>query len=161
MPETTDAFVGLGSNLGDREQNIQSALKALESMPDTAVERASSLMENPAVDSPVPASDFLNGVAWLKTTLSAREILTALLEIERKLGRDRENTPKNAPRTIDLDLLLYGDAVIDEPDLQVPHPRMTEREFVLWPLLQIAGKLHDPKTGQPYATAYHDLKDKY
>lgn len=158
MTDKTDAYVGLGTNLGDREDNIRRALRALDQLPETALERASSLMENPPVDSPVPAGDFLNGVAWLKTSLPARELLAALLEIERGLGRDRENTPRNAPRTIDLDLLLYGDEVIDEPDLQVPHPRMNEREFVLWPLLQVSSTLTDPRTGEPFADAYHRLK---
>jgi 2-amino-4-hydroxy-6-hydroxymethyldihydropteridine diphosphokinase len=94
-------------------------------------------------------------VARLKTTLSARQLLNALLAVEQKLGRER--SVKNAPRTLDLDLLLYADEVIDEPDLQVPHPRMHERFFVLWPLLQIDSRVRDPRTGDPFADAYARL----
>lgn len=158
MPEPVDAYIGIGSNLGDRQANIARALELMDALPRTRLERASSLMENPAVGSPVPAGDFLNGVAWIRTSLSAQELLKALLEIERKLGRERKNTPRNAPRTVDLDILLYGRQVILEPDLQVPHPRMHEREFVLWPLLQVAPKIRDPRNDEPFATAYHRLR---
>ena len=153
----TDAYVALGSNLGDREANLREALKRLGELPHTELVRESSFMETEPVDSPEGAGMFLNGAAWLKTSLPPRELLEALLEIERAMGRDRAGQPRNAPRTLDLDLLLYGDHIIEE-DLQVPHPRMHEREFVLWPLLQIASKLKDPRTGEPFATAYAQLK---
>lgn len=152
------AFVALGANLGDREANLREATRLLGELPASKLVRASNLIETEPVDSPEGAGSFLNGVVWLETTLSARELLEALLRIERDLGRDRRGQPRNAPRTLDLDLLLYGDEVIDEPDLAVPHPRMAEREFVLWPLLQIASKLRDPRTGELYADAYAKLK---
>jgi 2-amino-4-hydroxy-6-hydroxymethyldihydropteridine diphosphokinase len=97
-------------------------------------------------------------VALLETTLTPGELLAVLLDVERNLGRERGE--RNAPRTLDLDLLLYGDRVIDQPGLQVPHPRMHERTFVLWPLLQVAPKAADPRTGEPYAEAYHRLIGK-
>ncbi|MCZ7608277.1 MAG: 2-amino-4-hydroxy-6-hydroxymethyldihydropteridine diphosphokinase [Planctomycetota bacterium] len=153
-----NAFIGLGSNLGDREASLRAALDRLAALPLTRLVRESSLMETEPVDSPEGAGLFLNGVAWIETSLAPLELLEALLAIERELGRDRKGQPRNAPRTIDLDLLLYGEQVIDQPELQVPHPRMSEREFVLWPLLQIASKLRDPRTGEPFADAYARLK---
>lgn len=156
--ETFDAFIALGSNLGDREANLREALERLGELPHTELLRESSFMETEPVDSPQGAGMFLNGAAWLKTSLPARELLNALLEIERNMGRDRAGQPRNASRTLDLDLLLYGDRIIEEEDLQVPHPRMLERDFVLWPLLQIASKLKDPRTGEPLATAYAQMK---
>ncbi|MCB9892851.1 MAG: 2-amino-4-hydroxy-6-hydroxymethyldihydropteridine diphosphokinase [Planctomycetes bacterium] len=152
------AYIGLGSNLGNREANLREALTRLAALPETRLVRESSFLETAAVDSPAGAGPFINGVALVETALSPRELLEALLAIERELGRERRGQPRNAPRTLDLDLLLYGEQVIDEPDLEVPHPRMAEREFVLWPLLQIASKLKDPRTGEPFADAYQKLK---
>lgn len=153
-----EAYIALGSNLGDREVNLTEALKQLSALPRTRLMRESSLIETAPVDSPEGAGAFLNGVAQVETNLSPRELLEALLDIEKQLGRDRAGQPRNAPRTIDLDLLLYGTQVINEPGLEVPHPRMHEREFVLWPLLQIASKLTDPRDGTPYADHYQKLK---
>lgn len=158
MTDNVNAYIGLGSNLGNREANLRAALDRLAALPGTRLVRESSLMETEPVDSPPGAGLFLNGAAWIETSLAPRQLLEALLVIERELGRDRQGQARNAPRTIDLDLLLYGEQVIDEPDLQVPHPRMSEREFVLWPLLQIASKLRDPRTGEPFADAYARLK---
>lgn len=158
MTDNVNAYIGLGSNLGNRETNLRAALDRLARLPGTRLVRESSLMETEPVDSPEGAGLFLNGVAWIETSLTPRQVLEALLAIERELGRDRKGQPRNAPRTIDLDLLLYGDQVINELDLQVPHPRMHEREFVLWPLLQIASRLTDPRSGEPFADAYARLK---
>jgi 2-amino-4-hydroxy-6-hydroxymethyldihydropteridine diphosphokinase len=152
------AFIGLGSNLGDREVNLREALKRLAGLPGTRLMRQSSFIETAPVDAPPNSGQFLNGVAMIETPLDPRRLLDGLLRIERDLGRDRHGQPRNAPRTLDLDLLLYGDKVIDEPDLKVPHPRMHEREFVLWPLLQIASKVKDPRNGEPFASAYEALK---
>ncbi len=158
MTDNVNAFIGLGSNLGNREANLRAALDRLGALPGTRLVRESSLMETEPVDSPPGAGLFLNGVAWIETSLAPLELLESLLAIERELGRDRKGQPRNAPRTIDLDLLLYGEQLINEPELQVPHPRMSEREFVLWPLLQIASKLTDPRSGEPFADAYARLK---
>jgi 2-amino-4-hydroxy-6-hydroxymethyldihydropteridine diphosphokinase len=154
----TTAFIALGSNLGEREENLERALGYLRKIEGIKVERVSSFIETAAVDAPAGSGAFLNAVARLNTTLSAQELLGALLAVEQKLGRER--SIKNAPRTLDLDLLLYGDQVIDEPDLQIPHPRMHERFFVLWPLLQIDSRVRDPRTGEPFADAYERLSRK-
>lgn len=127
------AYVGLGANLGEREATIRRALDLLAAEPGVEVAAVSTLRET----DPVGYADqprFLNGAAALETTLPARELLGLLLSVERALGRDRSGEARFGPRTIDLDLLLFGDTVIDEPGLTVPHPRLAERTFVLEPL---------------------------
>jgi len=141
------AYIGLGSNLGDREQTLRSAVDALREAPGVDVVAVSALIDTEPVgflDQP----RFLNGVAALDTTLPPGALLELLLEIERRFGRTREGTPAAGPRTLDLDLLLYGDAEIDEPGLRVPHPRMHERPFVLGPLAEIAPELRIPGRGE-------------
>ena len=138
------AYVAIGSNLGDREANIRSAVLLLDKLEDVAVKRVSTLFENPAVGGPSGAPDFLNGAAEIETTLPARELLHRMLGVERSMGRQRRE--RWAPREIDLDLLLYGDAVIHEPGLAVPHPLMHERLFVLKPLAEIAPRAIHPVT---------------
>ena len=131
------AYVAIGSNLGDREQTLLDAVEALRAEPGVEVVAVSSLIETDPVgflDQP----RFVNGVVALETTLPARALLELLLAVERRFGRRREGVPAQGPRTLDLDLLLYGDEEIDEPGLQVPHPRMHERPFVLGPLAEIA-----------------------
>jgi 2-amino-4-hydroxy-6-hydroxymethyldihydropteridine diphosphokinase len=138
--------IGLGANLGDRERIVQAALDRLDSEDGIEVVRVSSLRET----DPVGYTDqprFLNGVAELETELAPRELLERLLAVERDLGRVREG-PRYGPRTIDLDLLLYGDAVVDEPGLRIPHPRMTERRFVLEPLAELEPDLVIPGRGR-------------
>jgi 2-amino-4-hydroxy-6-hydroxymethyldihydropteridine diphosphokinase len=129
----TRVFVGLGSNLGDRELNLRQALERLEEVGPV---RASSFRET----DPVGVTDqpkFLNAAAELATDLSPRELLERLLEIERELGRDRATERRWGPRVIDLDLLLFGEEAIDEPGLTVPHPRLADRRFVLEPLCEL------------------------
>jgi 2-amino-4-hydroxy-6-hydroxymethyldihydropteridine diphosphokinase len=140
------AFVGLGSNLGDREATLRGAVEALAAEPGIAVVAISALRET----DPVGLTEqprFLNGVVELETALPARELLERLLAVERRFGRVREGIPPQGPRTLDLDLLLYGDAVIDEPGLRVPHPRLHERRFVLEPLAGLAPALVVPGLG--------------
>jgi 2-amino-4-hydroxy-6-hydroxymethyldihydropteridine diphosphokinase len=130
------AYVGLGSNLGDREQTLRGALRRLAASPAVDIVGVSSFRETDPVG---PVSDqprFLNGAAAIETSLSARRLLELLLEIEAEFGRTREGPP-GGPRTLDLDLLLYGDERIDEPGLRVPHPRLYERPFVLEPLEEL------------------------
>src|SRR3954447_10007127 len=137
----TRAFVGLGSNLGDRDETIRAALSRLD-----GVIAVSRLRET----DPVGFEDqprFLNGVAELETELSPRALLGRLLEVERSLGRTREG-PRFGPRTIDLDLLVYGDLELDEPGLTIPHPRLHERRFALEPLVELAPELVVPGRGQ-------------
>lgn len=154
--EAVIAAIALGSNVGDRQAAMQGALRAIAQLPGTRLMRASDLIATAPEDSPPGAGEFLNSAALIETSLAPRQLLDALLKIERSLGRER--TQRNAPRTIDLDLLLYGSAIIEEEGLQVPHPRMHERAFVLWPLLQIAPRIADPRTGEPYAAAYARIK---
>ena len=140
------AFVGLGSNLGDREQTLRRAVDELGRLPQTKVRGVSELRDTAPVGY-VDQPRFLNGAAELETRLSPRELLDQLLRIERDLGRDRTQSPPHGPRTIDLDLLLYGDERIDEPGLQVPHPRLHERAFVLEPLFDLNPGLFVPGRG--------------
>ena len=141
----TRAFVGLGANLGDRERSIRAAVEALERTPGVRTVAVSKLRDTAPVgyaDQP----DFLNGVVELETTLSARALLDVLLAVERSLGRTRDG-PRYGPRTIDLDLLLYGEELIDEPGLTVPHPALGERLFVLEPLNELDERLEIPGMG--------------
>lgn len=128
------AFVALGANLGDAAQALRDALAALATFPGIRVLNASSLYRTAPVESSGP--DYINAVAEIATTLTAPALLAALQGIENGAGRERPY--RNAPRTLDLDLLLYGDGRIDSPRLTVPHPRMHERAFVLAPLCEIA-----------------------
>jgi 2-amino-4-hydroxy-6-hydroxymethyldihydropteridine diphosphokinase len=137
-------FVGLGSNLGDREAQIRLAIDELARLPGTRLSRASSLYDSEPVGE-VEQPNFLNAVAQLDSELTARQLLWNLLLVERRLGRVR--TTRWGPRAIDLDLLLYGELVVDEPDLQVPHPELTRRSFVLVPLVELDPMLIHPVTG--------------
>lgn len=145
----TRAFVALGSNLADPVTQLGIAFDELGRLPGTRLVARSSLWRSAPVgylDQP----DFVNAVAEVDTTLEAEALLEHLLEIERRHGRVREF--QNAPRTLDLDIALYGDARIDTPTLTVPHPRMQERAFVLLPLSELAPDLVIPGHG-----ALHDL----
>lgn len=127
-------FISVGSNLGDRAGYINKAINCLREIPAVMVEKVSSIIETEPYEAP-PQGKYLNGVIKLKTDLGAKELLRKLQSIEKSLGRVR--LAKNTPRTIDLDILMYNDKKIDEPQLQVPHPRMFERAFVIEPLLEI------------------------
>ena len=140
------AFVGLGSNLGDREATIRAALAELAASEGVEVAAVSALRDTEPVG-PVAQPRFLNGVAALETTLSARALLDLLLAVEARFGRDRGAVPAQGPRTLDLDLLLFGAAVIEEEGLHVPHPRLHERAFVLEPLAEVAPGLEVPEKG--------------
>jgi 2-amino-4-hydroxy-6-hydroxymethyldihydropteridine diphosphokinase len=142
----TRAFVGLGSNLGDREARLRRAVAEIGSLPGTEVRAVSRLRETEPVGMTTQPR-FLNGAVEVETSLGARELLEALLEIERRLGRDRSGVPPGGPRTVDLDLLLYGEAEITEEGLEVPHPRLPERRFALEPLLDLDPDLEVPAKG--------------
>jgi len=131
------AYVALGANLGDARAMVQQALAGLAALPATRLLRASSLYRTAPMEASGP--DFINAVAAVSTRLSAPELLTGLQQMENAQGRQRPYI--NAPRTLDLDILLYGDAPIHTPSLQVPHPRMYQRAFVLVPLAEIAPHL--------------------
>jgi 2-amino-4-hydroxy-6-hydroxymethyldihydropteridine diphosphokinase len=136
--------IALGSNLGDRDAQLDEAEDRLAVLLSGAV--ASGRYETASVGGPPQAPAFLNEVVVGTTLLSPRSLLEALHAIEEEAGRERSFV--NAPRTLDLDLILYGDFVIDEPDLQVPHPRFRNRAFVLQPLAEVAGDWVDPVSGQ-------------
>jgi len=141
----TRAYVGLGANLGDREGTIRAAVAALGEEEGIEVVAVSTLRDT----EPVGVGEqprYLNGVAALETTLPARRLLERLLEVEQRFGRVRV-PGEHGPRTLDLDLLLYGDEAIDEPELHVPHPRLHERRFVLEPLAELAPGLVVPGRG--------------
>ncbi|TML17666.1 MAG: 2-amino-4-hydroxy-6-hydroxymethyldihydropteridine diphosphokinase [Actinobacteria bacterium] len=146
----TRAFVGLGSNLGERETTLRAAIGRLRTLPDIEVRTVSSFRDTEPVGN-VDQPRFLNGAVELETTLSARSLLGVLLELERAFGRDRSAAPPKGPRTLDLDLLLYGDATIDEPLLKVPHPHLHERRFVLEPLAELDPDLEIPGQGSVQA----------
>lgn len=137
-------FVGLGANLGDPRATLARALEDLARLPQTRLVAASPLYRSAPVDARGP--DFLNAVAELSTTLEPRDLLLALQAIEQTHGRERPY--RHAPRTLDLDLLLYGQRVIDEPGLTVPHPRLHERAFVLRPLADLAPEFEHPRLGR-------------
>lgn len=132
------AYIGLGSNLGDRKSNICAAEERLEKHPEVRVIQVSSLYETTPVGF-TEQPDFVNAVAEIETELSPIELLHAILEIENEMGRVREK--RWGPRVIDIDLLIYDDVAIHTPELELPHPRMKEREFVMAPLAEIAPDL--------------------
>ena len=147
------AYVGLGSNLGDRETTIRRALELLGDQEGVEVVAVSTLRETEPVGF-VNQPRFLNGAAALETDLEPRELLDCLLAVERLLGRERMG-PRFGPRTIDLDLLVYGDRVIEEPGLSVPHPRLAERRFALEPLAEL-----DPELVVPDGRRVGDLLER-
>jgi 2-amino-4-hydroxy-6-hydroxymethyldihydropteridine diphosphokinase len=136
-------LLGIGSNLGDRRRNIADALDLLRASEAVRVVAVSRLFETEPVGGP-PQGRYLNGAAEILTSLGPRELLGLIHGIEARLGRVR--TVQNAPREIDLDILFYGDLVVRETDLEIPHPRLTERAFVLQPLVEIAPERRHPLT---------------
>jgi 2-amino-4-hydroxy-6-hydroxymethyldihydropteridine diphosphokinase len=136
------AFLGLGSNLGNRLALLQRGRDRLSALPGVVLKRCSGLYETAAEGCPPGSPPFLNAVLEVHTVLSARQLLERCLAIEVELGRTRPAL--NAPRTLDIDLLFYDAAVIAEPGLQVPHPRLHQRAFVLAPLVEIAATFEHP-----------------
>ena len=130
----TVAVLGLGANIGDRRENLAAALRRLDAPPGIRIEAVSALYETPPwgkTDQPA----FLNAAARIDTSLSPRALLEAILEVERSLGRERGE--RWGPRTLDIDILLFGTAAVNEPGLEIPHPRLAERAFALAPLLDV------------------------
>jgi len=143
----TRAAIGLGANLGDAAATLREAIAALARLPATELLRTSRLYRTPAWGR-TEQPDFINAVALVETALPPRELLDALLVVERSFGRVRLDGERWGPRTLDLDLLLYGDQVIDEPGLRVPHPHLHERAFALLPLVEIAPNARIPGVGE-------------
>jgi 2-amino-4-hydroxy-6-hydroxymethyldihydropteridine diphosphokinase len=142
------AYIAIGSNLGEPRNNVESAIQQLGNLPKSRLSARSSLFLTAPVDA--EGDDYVNAVARLETAMSSKDLLDALLCLEGSFGRERPYS--NAPRTLDLDLLLYGSQTINMPSLQVPHPRMTQRAFVLIPLLEI-----DPFISIPGQGAAHQF----
>jgi 2-amino-4-hydroxy-6-hydroxymethyldihydropteridine diphosphokinase len=149
------AFLGLGSNLGDRAAALNGAIAALGQAPGVVVRSVSSFHETEPVGGPADQGMFLNAAAVLETTLDPFALLKILQEIEARFGRAR--TVHWGERTLDLDLLLFGDQIIDTPELSVPHPRFTTRRFVLAPLAEVAPTTIDPVTKRTIAEILAEL----
>jgi 2-amino-4-hydroxy-6-hydroxymethyldihydropteridine diphosphokinase len=147
-------FLGFGSNIGDRAANIERACRLIAEIEGVRLVRTSSLIETEPVGYE-NQPDFINAVLEIGTALTPRELLTATKEIEQRMGRTR--TVRFGPRIIDVDILLFGQRVIDEPGLTIPHPRMHERRFVLGPLAEIAPEAVHPVSKKTVTELYNDL----
>ena len=143
----TTAYLALGSNLGKRQAALRAALDRLRRLPGTQVTAVASFRETDPVDCEPAAGKFINSAAQLETSLGAGELFGQIRRIECELGRDRSPPPSRS-RTIDLDLLLFGDQIVNSPELVIPHPRMHLRSFVLEPLAEIAPEARHPILGK-------------
>jgi 2-amino-4-hydroxy-6-hydroxymethyldihydropteridine diphosphokinase len=156
MSAGVEAYIGLGSNLGQPAQQLRAALRELEDLPETRLIRHSSLYLSPPLG-PSDQPDYVNAVAILATSLDAHSLLDQLQAVEQRYGRERGE--HWGPRTLDLDLLLFGEDRINSPRLQVPHPQMLRRAFVLVPLFELAPDLELPGLG-PLAEALQGIPDR-
>ena len=153
----TRAFIGIGSNLGDRVRHLRCGVDGLRASERASLRAVSPVFETAPVGGP-EQGDYLNAAIAIEWSGDARGLLTRLLEIERQAGRIRGE--RHGPRILDLDLLLFGDEVIDEPELLVPHPRMHERAFVLEPLGRLAPDFEHPVLGERIATLSERARDE-
>ena len=164
------AVISIGSNLGERRNNLQGAVDTLADTPEVWVTDVSPVYETAPVDAPEGSKDFLNAIVLLDTTLSARTLLERAHAVESAYGRERDGEP-NAPRTLDVDLIVLGDRRADEEDLVLPHPRAAERAFVLVPWLDLEPEAEIPgvgpiaelveKTGRDGVTVREDVELEY
>jgi 2-amino-4-hydroxy-6-hydroxymethyldihydropteridine diphosphokinase len=152
-----DAYIGLGTNLGDREAHLAAAIEALRARPGVRVAAVSRVYETAPVGPP-PQGPYLNAALHLRTRLAPRALLACLLEIEAARGRQRAGGRWSA-RTLDLDLLFYGSLVLDEPGLRIPHPHLHERAFVLAPLCDVAPRLVHPLLGETVEDLARKVRD--
>lgn len=149
-------FLSLGSNVGDRQQNLRQAMAELSKLSDTKLVQASSLYRTQPVDR-IDQPEFLNAAAEIETGWEPEELLAALQGIEALLGRVRQE--RWGPRTLDLDIIYYGSRILKSPRLEIPHPRAQQRAFVLAPLAEIAGSWVDPVLGITVREMWERLKD--
>jgi len=155
------AYIALGSNIGDRAQTLMSAIKMIDEISGVRVMRISQFIETEPVGGPGDQPAFLNAAARIETTLGPQELLSALQDIECRLGRQRQIEERWAPRTCDLDILLMGEVVMQSDELTIPHPRLHERTFVLRPLAEIAaGEVH-PILKKTVAALLADLETRF
>ncbi|HSG98764.1 MAG TPA: 2-amino-4-hydroxy-6-hydroxymethyldihydropteridine diphosphokinase [candidate division Zixibacteria bacterium] len=147
----TTAYLLLGANLGERELTLERCLERLDELPDVSVITASAVYTSPAVDLEPEAPEFLNQALQVETALSANELLDVCEALEREFGRTLKGSLRS--RTLDVDILLFGDSIIDSPRLRIPHPRITERGFALVPLLELAPGCADPRTNRLFVEA--------
>ncbi len=148
---THQAFIGIGSNIEPRTDYLHAAVEALADTPNVTIQAVSEIRETAPVGPICNQPAYLNAAVELETVMQPHDLLVALLDIERAHGRNRDDETRWGPRTLDLDLLLYGDLVLDEPGLQIPHPRLAERRFVLEPLSDLAPDLVVPGTDESVA----------
>jgi 2-amino-4-hydroxy-6-hydroxymethyldihydropteridine diphosphokinase len=148
------SFIGLGSNLGDRAENLRQAIRALQATPGIEVAQVSGIYETEPVGGPAQP-DYLNAVVEIDTHFGPRAIFEACMTIEHALGRERSTEEHWGPRVIDLDVLTCGDLMVSDPDLEIPHPRIAERAFVLVPFSEIAPYIDIPGLGR-----VHDLEER-
>lgn len=142
-----DAYIAVGSNLGDRQSTINQAIESIKARRDISLVQVSPMIETDPVGE-IEQGRYLNGMIHIQTRMEARELLEFMMGVEQSLGRDRSVEQRWGSRTIDLDLIVFSDQVIDEQGLQVPHPRLHERLFVLAPLCEIAADIMVPVHNQ-------------
>jgi len=148
LARAASVLIGLGSNRGGPRARLEGAVRALRADPDVVVTRVSPWYRTRPVGGPPGQPDYLNGVLAARTRLAPEGLLRRLQAIERSHGRDRAAEERNGPRTLDLDLLLYGDRTLELPGLVLPHPRLEERAFVLVPLADVAPERRLPRSGR-------------
>ncbi len=155
MNDGERVYLGIGSNIGNREQNIAGALKSLSEFVDNIVmSRLYETLPRYVIDQP----EFLNCVVAGDTTQKPRELLQSIHTVERNEGRNRRTSGPMGPRPIDIDILLFGDRIWNDEELCIPHPRIHERKFVLLPLLEIAPRLRNPRTGIPFFRRFEAIE---